>query len=96
MSGGSETYEYRCREFYGNPTDLRRNSALASGGGYAMWYTVVPALSATSASSVQLSVPAIAALGGVVFLAEPITLRLALASLAILGGIMLVIRAREN
>lgn len=61
-----------------------------------MWYTVVPALSATSASSVQLSVPAIAALGGVVFLAEPITLRLALASLAILGGIMLVIRAREN
>ena len=71
------------------------SGALASGVGYAMWYTVVPALSATSASTVQLSVPAIAALGGVVFLAEPITLRLALASVAILGGIMLVIRAKE-
>ncbi len=45
----------------------------------------------TSAASVQLSVPVIAALGGIVFLGEPMTLRLMLASVAILGGIALVI-----
>ena len=45
----------------------------------------------TSAASVQLSVPVIAALGGIVFLGEPLTLRLVLASVAILGGIALVI-----
>jgi len=71
------------------------SGALASGIGYAIWYTVVPLLKATTASTVQLSVPVIAALGGVVFLAEPITLRLVLASVAILGGIMLVIKEKE-
>jgi len=70
------------------------SGALASGIGYAIWYTVVPQLKATSASTVQLSVPVIAAVGGVVFLAEPITLRLALASVAILGGILLFIKAK--
>ncbi|MDA3902780.1 MAG: EamA family transporter, partial [Desulfuromusa sp.] len=64
--------------------------------GYAIWYTVVPTLKATSASTVQLSVPVIAALGGIVFLAEHITLRLALASVAILGGIMLVIKEKGH
>jgi len=72
------------------------SGALASGIGYAIWYTVVPTLNATSASTVQLSVPVIAALGGVVFLSEPITLRLALASVAILGGVMLVIKEKEH
>lgn len=72
------------------------SGALASAIGYAIWYTVVPQLKATSASTVQLSVPVIAAVGGVVFLAEPITLRLALASVAILGGIMLVIKAKRQ
>ena len=67
------------------------SGALASGLGYAIWYTVLPALKNTSAATVQLSVPVIAALGGIVFLGEPITLRLALASVAILGGIALVI-----
>jgi len=67
------------------------SGALASGLGYAIWYTVLPALKNTSAASVQLSVPVIAALGGVAFLAEPVTLRLILASVAILGGIALVI-----
>jgi drug/metabolite transporter (DMT)-like permease len=72
------------------------SGALASGIGYAIWYTVVPTLKATSASTVQLSVPVIAALGGIVFLAEHITLRLALASVAILGGIMLVIKEKGH
>ncbi len=67
------------------------SGALASGLGYAIWYTVLPSLKNTSAASVQLSVPVIAALGGIVFLGEPMTLRLILASVAILGGIALVI-----
>lgn len=67
------------------------SGALASGLGYAIWYTALPALKATNAATIQLSVPVIAALGGVVFLGEEITMRLALASAAILGGIALVI-----
>lgn len=67
------------------------SGALASGLGYAIWYTALPGLRATSAATLQLSVPAIAAVGGVVFLDESITLRLVLASAAILGGIALVI-----
>ena len=67
------------------------SGALASGIGYAIWYTALPALKATQASIVQLSVPVIAALGGIAFLGETLTLRLALASAAILGGIALVI-----
>ncbi|WP_341939039.1 DMT family transporter [Marinimicrobium sp. C2-29] len=72
------------------------SGALASGVGYALWYTALPALKTTSAATVQLSVPVLAALGGVAFVGEPITLRLALASVAILGGIALVIRQRSH
>jgi drug/metabolite transporter (DMT)-like permease len=71
------------------------SGALASGLGYAIWYTVLPALKNTSAASVQLSVPVIASIGGVVFLGEPMTLRLVLASVAILGGIALVITQKH-
>lgn len=66
------------------------SGALASGLGYAVWYTALPALKATSAATVQLSVPVIAAFGGIAFLGETISLRLTLASVAILGGIALV------
>ena len=72
------------------------SGALASGIGYAIWYTAVPALKATNAATVQLSVPVIAAVGGIVFLAEPITLRLAVTSVAILGGIALVILEKRH
>lgn len=68
------------------------SGALASGLGYVIWYTALPALKATHASTVQLSVPPLAAMGGVLLLGEPLTLRLVLASVAILGGIALVIR----
>lgn len=71
------------------------SGALASGIGYAIWYTALPALKAAKAATVQLSVPVIAALGGIVFLGEPITLRLVLASAAILGGIALVILEKQ-
>lgn len=67
------------------------SGAIASGLGYAIWYSVVPALKATNAATIQLSVPVIAALGGIVILGESVTLRFVLASLAILGGIALVI-----
>ncbi|HEU4844214.1 MAG TPA: EamA family transporter, partial [Burkholderiaceae bacterium] len=56
-----------------------------------IWYAALPALRATSAATVQLSVPVIAALGGVALLGEALTLRLVAASVAILGGIALVI-----
>lgn len=72
------------------------SGALASGIGYAIWYTALPALKATNAATVQLSVPVIAALGGIVFLGEPVSLRLLLASVAILGGIALVILEKQN
>ncbi len=72
------------------------SGALASGVGYAIWYTVVPGLQATNAATIQLSVPIIAALGGVIILGEPVTLRLLLASVAILGGIALVIMKQQQ
>ena len=72
------------------------SGALASGIGYAIWYTALPALKATNAATVQLSVPVIAALGGIVFLGEHITLRLVLASVAILGGIALVLLEKQR
>jgi drug/metabolite transporter (DMT)-like permease len=71
------------------------SGALASGVGYAIWYTALRGLKATSAASVQLSVPVLTALGGIVFLGEAVTLRLLLASAAILGGIALVIFDRQ-
>jgi drug/metabolite transporter (DMT)-like permease len=67
------------------------SGALASGIGYAIWYAALPWLRATTAATVQLSVPVLAAIGGVTFLAEPVTVRLGLASVAVLGGIALVI-----
>jgi drug/metabolite transporter (DMT)-like permease len=66
------------------------SGALASGVGYAIWYTALKGLKATSAATVQLSVPVITAVGGVVLLGEQITPRLLIASAAILGGIALV------
>ena len=70
---------------------------MASGIGYAIWYSALPMLKATTAATMQLSVPVIAALGGNLFLAEPVTLRGAVAAAAILGGIALVIlQGRSN
>jgi drug/metabolite transporter (DMT)-like permease len=72
------------------------SGALASGVGYAIWYSALPALKASAAATVQLSVPVLAAAGGIVFLGEAITLRLTLASIAVLGGIALVILERRR
>jgi drug/metabolite transporter (DMT)-like permease len=71
------------------------SGALTSGVGYAIWYTALRGLKATIAATVQLSVPVIAALGGVALLGEPITPRLLASSAAILGGVALVIVTRR-
>ncbi|MBS0518903.1 MAG: DMT family transporter [Proteobacteria bacterium] len=71
------------------------SGAITSGLGYALWYAALPAFKAASAATIQLSVPAIAALGGVLLLAEPLSSRLLIASVAILGGIALVIWRRR-
>ena len=63
------------------------SGAVTSGAGYVVWYAALGRLRTLEAALVQLSVPAIAAFGGVLLLAEPLTLRLTLASVLILGGI---------
>ncbi|MEM9604150.1 MAG: DMT family transporter [Pseudomonadota bacterium] len=69
------------------------SGVVASGAGYAVWYSAMPAMSAPVAGSVQLSVPVIAAVGGVLFLAEPVSTRLAVGAVAVLGGVAVVIVA---
>ena len=82
--------------FVTQPEAMPGNTAIAaalasgiitSGIGYAIWYSVLPARGRAQAGILQLTVPAIAALGGVLFLSEPLTLRLALSAAIILGGV---------
>ena len=70
------------------------SGAIASGVGYVIWYAALRGLTATRAATVQLSVPVIAAFGGVILLSEEITLRLLLASAATLGGVVIVLAQR--
>jgi drug/metabolite transporter (DMT)-like permease len=72
------------------------SGAFTSGLGYVVWYAALRGLSRTRAATVQLSVPVIAAIGGVLLLAEPITQRLLLASGATLGGVWLVLSQRGH
>jgi drug/metabolite transporter (DMT)-like permease len=72
------------------------SGALASGVGYSVWYAVLPHLKPNIAAVSQLSVPIWAALGGVLLVAEPINTHLAISSSVILGGIMLVILAKQK
>lgn len=70
------------------------SGGIASGVGYTIWYSALGGLSAVQAAVVQLTVPIIAAFGGVIFMSEKITTRLTLSSLMILGGILLVVLGR--
>ncbi|MBX3614523.1 MAG: DMT family transporter [Burkholderiaceae bacterium] len=72
------------------------SGALSSGIGYVIWYAALRGLTAMRAATVQLSVPPIAAIGGALMLAEPLTPRLMLASAAILGGIAVVLATRAR
>lgn len=67
------------------------SGALASGIGYAIWYAALPHLKAMQAASVQLSVPIIAAIAGSLLLGEQLSLHLLTASVAVLGGIALIL-----
>jgi drug/metabolite transporter (DMT)-like permease len=72
------------------------SGALASALGYVVWYAALRGLTATRAAAVQLLVPILAALGGVVFLAEAISARLVLSAVMVLGGIALTLIGRER
>lgn len=67
------------------------SGAITSGIGYVAWYAALKGMTATRAAIVQLSAPVIAAMGGILFLGETFTLRLAIASVAILSGIALAV-----
>jgi drug/metabolite transporter (DMT)-like permease len=70
------------------------SGGITSGVGYTLWYIALRNLTATQAAVAQLSVPLIAALGGIIFMAESITIRLSISSIIILGGIFLVVMGR--
>ena len=72
------------------------SGAITSALGYAIWYAALRELSASLAAIAQLTVPAIAALGGMVFLSEPLTLRFVIATGLILGGVALASFARRR
>ncbi|WP_177412814.1 DMT family transporter [Pseudomonas sp. R1-43-08] len=67
------------------------SGTIASGVGYAIWYAALRSLSSFQAATIQLSVPVLASLAGVLILDESMTTRLALTSLAVLGGIGLIL-----
>lgn len=72
------------------------SGALTSGVGYALWYSALSGLSTTQAAVIQLLVPVIAALGGVLFANELLTDRLILSAVLVLGGIMLIILTKQK
>ncbi|MDP5211467.1 DMT family transporter [Pseudoalteromonas tunicata] len=72
------------------------SGAFASALGYTIWFIALGYLSVTEAAVVQLSVPVIAAFGGVIFVSEPITLRLMVASALVLSGILVVLLVKKR
>ncbi|UVL86194.1 DMT family transporter [Pseudomonas sp. B21-028] len=72
------------------------SGALASGVGYAVWYIAVRQLASFQAATVQLSVPILASLAGIVFLGESLSVRMVVASVAVLGGIALVLGSKQR
>ena len=72
------------------------SGAITSALGYALWYRCLPQLSPTQAAVVQLTVPAIATMGGIIFSSEQLTLRLAVFSVLILGGVAITILAKQR
>ena len=72
------------------------SGGLTSAIGYVIWYAALRDHSATSAALVQLFVPVLAALGGVIFLFENLTVRLLLSSAMIIGGVALALTQRKN
>ncbi|SAK60197.1 membrane protein [Caballeronia calidae] len=72
------------------------SGAVTSGLGYVVWYAALKSLRPATAATVQLSVPVITAAGGVLLLGETLTARLVASSVAILGGIALVVLPKRH
>jgi drug/metabolite transporter (DMT)-like permease len=72
------------------------SGAITSGLGYAIWYSALAGLSVTQAAVVQLTVPIIAAFGGILFSHEIITLRLITSSVLVLGGVLVVTMGKKS
>jgi drug/metabolite transporter (DMT)-like permease len=72
------------------------SGAITSGIGYAIWYAVLPSLKSASAATLQLTVPVIATVGGILWLDEELSLRLILSSCAILGGVAMVVLSAQK
>ena len=70
------------------------SGSIASGIGYMIWYSALSGLSVTQAAVLQLLVPVIAAVGGIIFFSESISFRLTVSSAMILGGILMVVLGR--
>jgi drug/metabolite transporter (DMT)-like permease len=85
------------RQFHASPRGVLLaivSGAVTSGLGYVAWYSALRSLTATRAAVLQLSVPVLAAAGGVVFLMGPVSLRLAAAAVLVIGGIALTLGRR--
>jgi drug/metabolite transporter (DMT)-like permease len=67
------------------------SGSITSGVGYVLWYAALPRLTATRAATLQLSVPVLAAIGGVTVLSEAVSLRLVISAVVILGGVGLAV-----
>jgi len=72
------------------------SGGVTSGLGYVLWYRTLKSLTTAQASVVQLVVPVLAALGGVIVLSEPVTLRLIAGSMLILGGVALAVVPKRS
>ena len=72
------------------------SGAIASAMGYSMWYMAMPLLKNTQAAVVQLCVPVLAALAGMIFLSEPLTVRFMVASTVILGAVLVFLLNKKS
>jgi len=72
------------------------SGALASGVGYSIWYVALPKLKSSQAGVVQLTVPVLATIAGVLFLDEQLTTRLIIASALILGAVLVFLMAKKR
>lgn len=86
-------------QFHSSPSGIALavvSGAITSGGGYVLWYSVLPHLSATRAAIAQLAVPAIVAILGVIVLAEQFNTRILLALILMLGGVGLAVLVKNR
>ncbi|UJX26936.1 DMT family transporter [Pseudoalteromonas sp. CF6-2] len=72
------------------------SGAFASGVGYSIWYLALPKLKSSQAAVVQLTVPVLAIVAGMVFLNEQITLQLMVASALILGAVLVFLLTKKH